>query len=56
MEAQNYFIFIKEMAFLCFSIQSAYLSIPVISINTHIANSSQAPASQITTIISITTR
>ena len=51
MEAQNYFIFTKEMAVLCFSIQFTYLSGLVISINTHIA-----PASQITTIISITTR
>ncbi len=58
MEAQNYFIFTKEMAFLCFSIQFTYLSSLVISINTHIAASSQALAlaPQITTIISITTR
>jgi hypothetical protein len=51
MEAQNYFILAKEMVFFCFSIQFAYLSPLVISINAHIA-----PASQITTIISITTR
>jgi hypothetical protein len=51
MRAQNYFIFIKEMAFLCFSIQFTYLSILVIPIHAH-----TAPASQITTIISITTR
>ena len=56
MEDQKYFILIKELVFFCFSIQFAYLSIIVISIKAHIAASSQAPVSQITTIISITTR
>jgi hypothetical protein len=57
MEAQNYFISIKELAFFCFSIQFPYLSTLVIYIKANIAPaSSQAPASQITTIISITTR
>jgi hypothetical protein len=50
MEAQNYFISIKESSFICFSIQFLYLSTHVISNKEHIA------ASQITTIISITTR
>jgi hypothetical protein len=51
MEDQKYFILIKELVFFCFSIQFAYLSPLVISIQVHIA-----PDSQITTIISITTR
>ncbi len=56
MEAQNYFIPIKEMVFFCFSIQFAYLSILVISIKANTAASLQALAPQNTTIISITTR
>jgi hypothetical protein len=58
MEDRNYFISPKEIVFFCFSIQFIYLSSLVISINTHIAASSQALAlaPQITTIISITTR
>jgi hypothetical protein len=57
MDGQNYFISIKELAFFCFSIQFPYLSTLVIYIKANIAPaSSQAPASQITTIISITTR
>jgi hypothetical protein len=51
MEGQIYPISIKEKTFFCFSIQFTYLSVLVISINAHIA-----PASQFTTIISITTR
>ncbi len=50
MEEQNYSIFIKGMAFFCFSIQFPYLSVMGISSKQHIA------ASQFTTIISITTR
>jgi len=50
MEAQNYFIPIKETVFFCFSIQFTYLRSIVISRIPHIV------ASQITTIISITTR
>jgi hypothetical protein len=61
MKVQNYFIPIKELAFFCFFIQFAYLCVPVISNQANIAarvqaSGSQAPASQITTIISITTR
>jgi hypothetical protein len=50
MEDQNYFIPIKELVFFCFFIQFPYLSDPVIFTKEHIA------ASQVTTIISITTR